>query len=111
VACGTACTATMGPYPSWMGKWAFGSQATSCVCPAAAGSGLSGLLAVFAKAKDELGAIGTKEALRKEILDAMHKDLTPEEWEVINRIMEKIRNGQDLTPQDYDELQKMLQHP
>ncbi len=103
------CTEKTGPYPKWMGGFALGTQAVACTCSGASSTVLTGIFATYAKAKGQLSEIQLKELIRAKIVELTGKDLSPGDQDVIQKIMEKIQQGAQLTPDDLDKLNKLQQ--
>jgi hypothetical protein len=102
------CTEKRGPYPSWMGKWALASQAVGCTCSGASSTALTGLLAAFQKAKDKVGEIDAKEKIRAAIIELLGTDLSTEDLAFLERILAKMGNNEQPTPEELDHLKKLL---
>jgi hypothetical protein len=113
VACtGGVCVETRGPYPKGMGSWAPFTQATGCSCPATAGiPAYSALMTAFAKAKGKLAQIGDQQTIRKQILDLMPPGLDATQQGDLDRILDKLGRGEDLSAEDYEKLKGILEHP
>lgn len=109
VSCPKPCLAVTGPYPSWMGSYAFGTQDIACICPTVLTGGLGALPPHLQNLLNQALAISNEAELRQVILEVlMHEGIGSDKLDRLLELLQKLRRGEQLTPDEMDEIRKIL---
>jgi hypothetical protein len=103
------CQSTKGPYPARMGSWTPFTQDITCICSNTLTSGLGGLPQYLQDAINKALAVKSEEDIRTLLLQIMMKEgIQSDKLPRIYELLKKKQSGQDLTPEEEEELVKLL---
>jgi len=109
VSCPKTCISMKGPYPSWLRSFAPGTQDVGCICPTVLSGGLSGLPPDLQRLLNQALAIRDEAELRNLILQVlMREGINSDNLDRLLELLKKLQMGGQLTPEEIDELQRIL---